>query len=508
MTLPVIIEIHNTETWFRNLPISAVNFLYEEISYEVPGIYFVREAKPHWDGIIRLFKKTKADPHAGKTMTGLIGKVVGVLREDFNIDQFEIIDKRIKPKRELDLKWNNEKYKLRDYQQDVVDECIKKGRGVIEVATGGGKTIITSKIIQELGVSPFIFYVLTCDLLYQSKQKLEESIPGLKVGLVGDGHCDIRDITIVTVQTAYKVYNKDIQKELSKMDVDEGDIGKLKEEDLSHVVKRKEDIVNLIESAKGIYFDEAHHVAADTCKEILLKSKNAYYLFGGTATPVRSDNADDLIEGLFGRKRGMITASFLIKQGHLIKPEIFFIKLKTKKSIVKTYAEDYKKHIVENEERNNHIISIANTLRDSSVPTLVLVQRIDHGKFLEKMIPGSVFVSGKTKKDKRAATIKDMTDGKIPVMIATTIADEGLDIPILEALINAGGGKSQSKCKQRVGRVLRISPKKEFAMVFDFDDIGKWLAGHAKKRKKILEEEEEFVIKNVDAFDINTNTLF
>ena len=40
-------------------------------------------------------------------------------------------------------------------------------------------------------------------------------------------------------------------------------------------------------------------------------------------------------------------------------------------------------------------------------------------------------------------------------MIATTLADEGLDIPTLDVALLAGGGASASRVNQRIGRTLR-----------------------------------------------------
>jgi superfamily II DNA or RNA helicase len=232
-------------------------------------------------------------------------------------------------------------------------------------------------------------------------------------------------------------------------------------------------------------------------------SKQAYYVFGGTATPERADNADLMIEGIFGRKIGSVTASLLIERGYLIEPNISYINLKTKKQRVKNYAEDYKIHIIENEERNKHIIDIAKNMQSNGIPTLVLVQRINHGELLEKLIPNSIFIQGKSKD--RQDAIEDMRTGRRNTLIATTLADEGLDIQRLSCLIMAGGGKSPIKCKQRVGRVLRTchEENKKTALVYDFNDVGRWLPEHSATRKKILEQEPKFNVKNIDRVDFS-----
>jgi len=82
----------------------------------------------------------------------------------------------------------------------------------------------------------------------------------------------------------------------------------------------------------------------------------------------------------------------------------------------------------------------ANFLVEKNLSTLVLVKEIAHGKFLEKHIKGSVLVTGKMKTEKRREAIQSLRDRSCLCMIATCLADEGLDIPTLDAALLPGGG--------------------------------------------------------------------
>jgi superfamily II DNA or RNA helicase len=295
----------------------------------------------------------------------------------------------------------------------------------------------------------------------------------------------------------------DLEKDMGKMDSwSDGELSAIKNENLDHL-KKKEEIKELISNAKGIYFDEAHHAAAKVCEEVITKSKKAYYCFGGTATPSREDNADLMLEGLFGSKRGNITASFLIKKGHLVRPEIYFLKLKKKGSRAATYDQDYKENLMYNEERNKMIIAAAEKMKSLGLPTLILVQRIDHGKLLESMIQDSIFIHGSSSKDKRSQILKDFENGNIKMLIASTIADEGLDLPVLEALIHGGGGRSRNRIRQRVGRVIRTDKNKpnKRAIVIDFEDNGYYISKHSRERKKVLQLEEEFSVSTINGLE-------
>jgi superfamily II DNA or RNA helicase len=312
----------------------------------------------------------------------------------------------------------------------------------------------------------------------------------------------------MTIQTACRAYNEPIDQEIKKYDdLDEDDINMIKSEDFSHLKTKREDIKKLIENTQGVYFDEVQHCPATTCQKTIEKSTNAYYLFGGSATPYRADNATIVIEGLFGRKRAEIDASRLIKEGYLESPQIFYIKLKEPNKRVNNYEEDYKSHIVNNEERNKHIIKICEQLKEKKIPTMVIVQRIEHGEFLQSQINGSRFIQGASSKKTRQKALYDLDNGLLPVLLATSLADEGLDLPCLSALVIASGGKSITKVKQRVGRVIRKHPNKKCALVFDFLDVGRWVSRHARKRRQILKSEKQFRIYETENFILTEKTI-
>ena len=79
---------------------------------------------------------------------------------------------------------------------------------------------------------------------------------------------------------------------------------------------------------------------------------------------------------------------------------------------------------------------------------------------LNNMDIPAIFISGKSGMKKRTKIITDMRNGNCPIVIASTIADVGLDVPRLEVLIEAGAGKSSVTALQRLGRIMRPFPGK------------------------------------------------
>ena len=98
------------------------------------------------------------------------------------------------------------------------------------------------------------------------------------------------------------------------------------------------------------------------------------------------------------------------------------------------------------------------------------------GKIHEKLLEAgvaSVLLLGKMSAKKRKAALDAMRDGDYEVCISTTVADEGLDLPLLDALVMTTPTKSQGKVEQRIGRLMRPYAGKKDCVVVDLvDDWG------------------------------------
>ena len=413
--------------------------------------------------------------------------------------KYELIDARSGvPPKTLDITLS-ENFEFRDYQADARDKSCHKKRGIIKCATGGGKTAIAASVMAELGVGPFVFYVTSIDLLTQAKESFEafmrqNGVP-LQVGAVGGGKKDIRDITVMTVQTAVRALGGNYE----KYDDEEG---KDDETDISDI---RQDLRDLIRSAKGFMADEVQHWAASTCQTIADASEEAYYRFGLSATPWRDLGDDIMIDACFGRPIVDISASFLIQRGYLMKPEIFFLNVPMRGCPYSSYPKIYQ-FMKEHRKRNEWIVKVATNFYQKGRIPLILVKHLDHGKLLEEMIgeitPDVRFMSGKISGKKRKKHLDLMRERKGGITIATNIFDEGVDVKPLDTIVLAGSGKSQTRAHQRIGRILRPFPsvennQKKNVIAIDFNDEVKYLGEHADKRRAMYASEPEFVIKDL-----------
>jgi superfamily II DNA or RNA helicase len=80
--------------------------------------------------------------------------------------------------------------------------------------------------------------------------------------------------------------------------------------------------------------------------------------------------------------------------------------------------------------------------------------------------------TGDVSKRARRSSLDSIRSGRSNVIVATQLADEGLDLPSVDVVINASPGRSGGRAKQRVGRALRragLDP-----LIFEIVDLGEF----------------------------------
>ncbi len=475
------ISVENSKSRIEgpDLPIEEID---EATSFWVEGAEFSQlYRKGRWDGYKHLMTKKGAII----VPTGLLSVLTDVL--DRAVIAYKIDDKRKVPKKAHSFPTRG--HELRDYQKTVLKAVAKEERGVLQLATGAGKTLIGAHIIANRGLKS-LFFVHTKDLLYQAIGVLE-NVLNFPIGQIGDGKVDLQDVTVATIQTTARALHLKLNKEKTDevpLWVDEG--GE------SLTVSDEEAIQQALKDCRMVIFDECHHLPADTFYDIAMKIPNAYYRYGLSATPWRSDHSDLMIEAALGKKLCQVNSTDLIERGYLVKPKItMFEILPTGKRLRRHFATVYKSEVVENEERNRIISEVAIHSSQKGRSVLILVNQIRHGELLEKLIPEATFISGNDSSEIRNIALQRLKAKTDQVLIATTLADEGLDLPSLDVLILAGAGRSETRALQRVGRVLRPHPGKTTATIVDFWDQTLYLEEHSKARFEIYTTEPAFDVE-------------
>ena len=477
----LVLEIDNVSCKFvGNIEYHVEQKIKLETSYFHQGAMFMRKFSNKfkgWDGRVDLYRYKKFP-------IGFLNTVVKILEKQKV--KYRVLDKRphLNYGKSLVID-KNCFFKPRPYQKAALDACIGSNSGIVKIATGGGKTGVISMLAGHYNIKTVI-YVIGVELLYQMKSTLETLYPELDVGIVGDGQCNIKQINIATIWSAAAAFNKKIEVYDSDMTSDK----KIKDID-------KEKVRDMVNSAELFVLDECQYAAASTVQFLHKESKSARHRFLFSASPWRDTGDDILIEAVGGKKIFDLPASDLIKDGWLVQPSIYFLQVPTKRGVGKKYQEVYKNYIVDNDDRNELIRKSAESLVAKGKKVLILVVRVGHGNVLMEKLSEQFkveFLDGQKSSKQRLETIQNMKDGKVEILIASKIFDQGVDIPELDALILAGSGKSSGRALQRIGRVIRRHPNKKRAIVVEFFDNCKFLREHSEARKKVYKTESLFKV--------------
>lgn len=144
--------------------------------------------------------------------------------------------------------------------------------------------------------------------------------------------------------------------------------------------------------------------------------------------------------------------------------------------------------IVNNDQRTATAVRIAKKHLANGDSVLVLVNQIEHCKRVASELDG-VACSSKMGKRERTTALAEFRVGLKRCLVATSLADEGLDVPIANVLVLVSGGRNRAKSEQRTGRVLRAFAGKTEAVIYDFrDEFHPLMAKHSRLRCKLYEE--------------------
>lgn len=250
--------------------------------------------------------------------------------------------------------------------------------------------------------------------------------------------------------------------------------------------------------------DEFHHAKSDTWYTSLLQCENALYKIGLTGS---IDHSDPLtvqrLKALCGEILIKVSNDYLIERGISARPTINSIPIANPTDLEEEnqYQVAYDKGIVNNEFRNTLVAKITEKCYHDNKGILIIVNFLQHGNNISELLESydipHEFIYGDLETDKRKQYLSDMKSGKLKVLIATSLIDEGVDISGINTLIIAAGGKSLRQVLQRIGRALRRKEEDNTTQIYDFIDMtNKFLYKHYLERRSIYDN-ENFEVREI-----------
>lgn len=348
---------------------------------------------------------------------------------------------------------------LRAYQREAVAAMQRHVQGTILSPCGSGKTQMGVAAIGTIR-QPALILVHTHDLAEQWRERIA-MVLGRTAGIIAGGESRLEPITVATVQT------------LSRME--------------------PAALEELGQRFGCVVLDECHHLPCNTFRYVIAHLPGKYR-FGLTATPEREDGLTPLLELCIGLQLFEIDQDRLVELGYLERPEVRFIE--SSFSFDYNGPEDH--HVlmaalVEDEQRNQLILDRVLADARAGHTVLVLTGRVNHCEHLAARIAGAGvkagFLTGSVGKHERRALLEAFREGALPVLVASTVADEGLDVPRLDRIVLAYPGRAKGRLTQRLGRLMRPHPGKAAPVLYDVVDPNvPPLARQWRERKRIYLE--------------------
>jgi superfamily II DNA or RNA helicase len=374
--------------------------------------------------------------------------------------------------------------KPRVYQSEAIVSWLRRdGRGVVVLPTGAGKTVVALMALERLAVRTLVV-VPTIELLTQWRAAIVErlGVPEERVGIVGGGQRLVRDITVITFDSAA-------------------------------MPTRRLDGFGLL------IVDEAHHLPAVHYRKIV-KKVGAPYRLGLSATPERLDGRHHDLDTLIGpvvfhklpadlardrhiadyvERRLFVNLSpeeqgrydllmaqfrwYLAKNKIIPGPEFY-------SELVRRAGSDPAARQAMQAHHQARMIALNADAKIARVAELLSQHRADKVIVFSEynalvdaisrrlLLPSITY---RTEAAERRAILNGFREGRYSKLVTGRVLNEGVDVPDANVAIVASGSSATREYIQRLGRILR--PKPTQATLYELI-TRKTSEGQAAKRRR------------------------
>lgn len=465
-----------------DLPLKFAQKLYNEFAIRHPNAFYLRTRQrgmQNWDGKIHYITKT------GQFKIGLLPKVYDMCIE-MGIKP-KVVDMRQPLPKVSKVVTNIGKYKLRPEQEKAVKAVInnKIGNtpfhiGVLDYTVNAGKTLIMSSLYLSYKKQLKTLLITNdSDWLNQAREEFKQYLPGEDITFVQGKVLNWSNFTIGMVQSISRNM-RFYQKELSQIDM--------------------------------VLIDEADQGGSKQYQNVITRLFNTRIRIGLSGTIYMSKLAKDRVKNMnlecfFGKVIAEFKLKDSIKKGYSTKTVVKMVPGKpwygNWESDCISYKEIYDDSITNNKIAWNMALDrLKWNLNQGRYPALVVCKHIAHCenlyKFFKERLDNThniAYVHVNTPTKLRQQIMKDFREGKIDILVSTTIIARGKNFPKLRYLLNTASMDSQEKSIQFLGRLVRKDESKSKVYLDDLHYPGNYLSRHGNHRRKYYQDQGLKVIR-------------
>ena len=371
----------------------------------------------------------------------------------------------------LKIEWKPGKYEaLWDHQKEAIARIVKARNGVVILPPGGGKTRVAVGATVELK-APTLVVTNKAQICEQIKKEYLENttISSYDItvihGQTPTRNRHVRNITITTYQMLSSSLRAKSTSRSSRL--------------IRDIWKTKWGL---------IVFDEVQHVPADVWR-VVAEDLQGLRKLGLTATPVREDKKEREIFSLVGPPLIDINWLEMAEEGRIANVTAYEVLVSMSQNTRKEYNRTttmFSKVLVATHHPEKTRIIKRLVERHRGSPTLVIGYYLDQAHKVAKALQAPL-VYGETSHKDRELLYQAFRDGEVPVLVLTSVGEEGIDLPNARVAISmATLYGSRMGFSQRFGRILRVHEDKDKAIFYEVVTEGTIEQDYSERRREYL----------------------
>ena len=375
-----------------------------------------------------------------------------------------LIDKTHSGKR-IDVKFIGH---LRDEQPLALEQLLHHDTGILSGTTAFGKTIVAIKLIAERKINTLIL-VNKISLLKQWQDRLSDFL------IINE------TLPEMAMTAGRKKGGKKKASVIGQLGAGKKALSGIVDIAVMQSLSRKGEVKNCVKDYGMVIADECHHASAFSYESIL-KTTNARYIYGLTATPTRKDGHHPILFMHCGPIRYRDNAKKQAEKrpfDHYIIPRFTSLRIPLNSDEKDVSIQELYSEVVDNGARNQQIVEDVLHSHERGKNCLILTLRTAHVELLAKKLREEIsdvvtLMGGMGAKTTREA-FKQITDtpaDKNLLLVATgSFIGEGFDEPRLDTLFLAMPISWKGTLQQYAGRLHRLFIEKKEVQIYDYVDI-------------------------------------
>ncbi|MGL5054347.1 MAG: DEAD/DEAH box helicase family protein [Fusobacteriaceae bacterium] len=391
---------------------------------------------------------------------------------------------------------------IRDYQKQAFNNWRKNGgKGILEMATGTGKTITTLYILSELykiskETNSQTIFLVVCpykQLIHQWEEEFK-SFGAESICCFSDNKTWKKDL-----KNLINCFNMNLKDNLNILVTQDSLYSHVFIDYINEIVNR---------SKMVLIVDECHNIGTENFFKNFSKIRDIPYKLGLSATPDRQSDiyGNEIIKKILGEKIFEFTLEKAIEQNYLTnyyyypilielteseKINYYDLTFKINKIICSLSEEEREKNdslklllikrsriiqlaenkclklkelLKKNKEFKNLIYVGAGKRLEEEEKEIIKITKM---MGLELELKVAKFTAEESS-ERRDEIIENFISEKLNAIVAIKCLDEGVNIPCIETAYILGSTTNKREYIQRRGRILRKAKGKEYAYIYDF----------------------------------------